>query len=66
MVGGGSMKYKVSFVIDGDMLADNMPLDEENIKLAIERDFDISSLTYWGNRDIDTVVSELEIVEMDE
>ncbi len=58
------MRYKVSFVVDGELLADNMPLNEENIKLVIDHDFDISSITYWGNRDIDTVVTELEIVEV--
>ena len=60
------MKYKVSFVIDGNILADNMPLNEDNITLMIEQDFDITSSNYWGNRDIDTVVTELEIVEVKE
>jgi len=58
------MKLRVSFVIEGTMLADDVHLNKENMKLGIDS-FDICSLSYWGNRDIDTVVSELKLEEVD-
>ena len=57
------MKLKVSFIIEGTMLADDVPLNEENMRHGLGN-FDIDSLSYWGNRDIDTVISELEIEEI--
>ncbi len=57
-------KYKVSFEVEGDYLGDDTPLDEDGIEEAIMFDFDSSSASYYGNRSIDTTVSDLKIEEM--
>lgn len=58
------MKYKVSFEIEGNILADGIELNEENLELGIRHDYSIAGVTYWGNRDIDTTISNLKIQEM--
>ena len=55
------MKYNVSFVVEGRQIADNIRLNKENIRKTIELDFDLSSISYYGNRDIDTTVTNLKI-----
>ena len=53
--------YKVSFTIRGNNLADGVSLSKENLKESIMQEYDISGIDYYGNRSIDTVVSDLEI-----
>ena len=55
------MKYKVSFEIEGSMLADDFRLNKKNIESSLRYNFSTDGIEYWGNRDIDTTISNLEI-----
>ena len=55
------MKYKVSFVIEGSMIGDDTKLTKENLKENIMLMDVKKGLDYWGNRDIDTIITNLKI-----
>ena len=59
-------KFKVSFEIEGEILADDTELNEENIELFLENELSIEGSDYYGNRDIDCVITNLEIKEVKE
>lgn len=59
------VKYRVSFEIEGEILADGIQLSEDNLRRGILHDYSVHGLSYWGNRDIDTTVSSLKIEEVD-
>ena len=60
-------KFEVSFIIEGDMVADDVPLNEESLKLGILNTFDVEyGSDYWMNRDIDTIVIDLKIEKVEE
>jgi len=54
-------KYKVEFVIEGTRLVDNIPLNKKYIKRTILSV--LSEKRYYGNRDMDTTVSDIKIIE---
>jgi len=53
-------KYKVTFEIEGEMLADDVNLTKENLKMVLKK-MDITSANYYGNRGIDTQIKNLKI-----
>jgi len=54
-------KYKVSFTIQGNILADDFMLNKKNIKETIDREFHANSQDYYGNRNLDTYIKDLKI-----
>ena len=56
-----NVKYRVSFEIEGRVLADGIKLNEENLETGLLNEFSVIGSSYWGNRDIDTVISDLKI-----
>lgn len=57
-----SRKYRISFVVEGDMVAEDVTLNKESIKLGVLNTFDTEhGQSYWGNRDIDSEVTDLKI-----
>jgi len=58
------MRYKVQFIIEGDYLADNTKLNKSNLKIFLMHDLDMKKgNNYFGNRDIDTIITKLKIEE---
>jgi len=55
-------KYRVEFVLEGTRLADNIPLNKKYIKETILNV--LNEKQYYGNRDIDTKVTELKVNEI--
>lgn len=56
------MKLKVTFEIEGTMLADDVPLEEEAMEELLNLEFDVEEgRVYRGNRDIDTTVTNLKV-----
>ena len=54
-------KYNVSFTIEGDMLDDNIKLNKATLTKIILKELSIDGNSYYGNRDIDTCISNLKI-----
>ena len=55
-------KFKVTFIIEGELLADDVDLDEDNLERGIKSFFDKELANeYYGNRCIDTRVFEITI-----
>jgi len=59
-------KYRVSFVIEGTMLADDVELYDDTIEEGILAGLSEEGGSYWGNRDVDTKIRELKIEETEE
>jgi Fe-S cluster assembly iron-binding protein IscA len=55
-----SKRYKVSFEIEGENLADDVTLTRDNLKMMVE-ELDRKSMSYMGNRSIDTEIINLKI-----
>ena len=54
-------RYKVTFEIQGEKLADEIRLNKQNIRIALDRELNSKSQTYYGNRDLDTYIENLKI-----
>jgi hypothetical protein len=57
-------RYRVTFEIEGEMIADDMRLNMDNLELVIKHDLHAPiALSYVGNRSIDTKVEKLVITK---
>ena len=57
-----SKQYKISFNIQGDMLADNIKLNKQNLKKTIYNILDCNKAqSYYGDRNIDTAITNLKL-----
>jgi len=56
-------KFKVEFVVEGTRLADTVPLNKKYIKRTILNV--LSEKQYYGNRDMDTTISDIKIAEVE-
>lgn len=59
-------KYSVSFIIEGECLADDVMLDEENLEVGINQGLSVEGASYWGNRGVDAKITNLKIEEVKE
>lgn len=55
-------KYKVSFILEGSSIADDIPLNKTNLKETLMMFNEEAS--YYGNRSIDTRIQQLRIVSI--